>query len=166
MIDDGPVYLSGVNEKKNYNLIIMSTIAMLPINSFLIIIETFVPPPLSSYVHQKPSLICVLDLWWLSPCSIKFCWLLCLYIWNNPIAFQICSLAFLCTSFNKQSCLVHFVNWINQHLTSFLCGSNNVIIGLTYIMVLMKDKRGENFNSINLTRQDPPINNDSTNHEN
>jgi hypothetical protein len=49
-------------KKKNYNLIIMSTIAMLPINSVLIIIETFVPPPLSSYVHQKPSLICVLDL--------------------------------------------------------------------------------------------------------
>jgi hypothetical protein len=53
-----------------------------------------------------------------------------------------------------------------QHLTSFLCGSNNVIIGLTPIMVFMKDKGGENFNNINLTRQDPPINNDSTDHEN
>jgi hypothetical protein len=35
---------------------------------------------------------------------------------------------------------MHFVNRINQHLTSFLHGSNNVIIGLTHIMVLMKDK--------------------------
>jgi hypothetical protein len=39
--------------EKNYNLAIMNTITMLLINSFFIIIETFVPPPLSNYVRQK-----------------------------------------------------------------------------------------------------------------
>jgi hypothetical protein len=51
-IDDGLVYLSGVNEKK-LQFDHHEHHCHVAIKSFLIIIETFVFSPLSSYVHQK-----------------------------------------------------------------------------------------------------------------
>jgi hypothetical protein len=42
------------------------------------------------------------------------------------------------------------------------------ITSLTHVMsmVLMKNKGGGKFNSINLVQQDPPINNDYVDHDN
>lgn len=81
------------------------------------VIEFFTP-----FIFHKHCAHDVLNLWWLSPCSSKFCWLSCIYIWNNQTIFQICFFCvFACFSSinNVVSCIL-LIEWTNIWLLFYV----------------------------------------------